>query len=370
MTITKAYKVRLYPTKEQQELMIKTFGCTRFVYNKALHICQETYRTSKRPVFYGELSRMLTFWKTTTELSFLKAVDKFALQNSLRDLCQGFTNMKHGAGYPKYKSKHDHHDSYKTQFTNNNIAVDNTYIKLLKLGHIRYRDKKTPQGKIRNVTISRTPSGRFYASVCVETEDVRELPMTGNQIGIDLGIKDFCAMSNHEKVENPHFQENTLQKIKKTQRELSRKTKGSSNWEKNRIRLARLYEKAANQKRDFLEKLSTMIVSENDFICIEDLNVSGMVKNHNFAQSILSTSWSEFTAMLTYKARWYGKTVTRIDRFYPSSQVCSVCGHKNPLIKDLAIREWKCPVCGTRHDRDINTSINILNEGLRQPTVV
>lgn len=154
MTITKAYKVRLYPTKTQQELMIKTFGCTRFVYNKALHICQETYRTSKRPVFYGELSRMLTFWKTTTELSFLKAVDKFALQNSLRDLCQGFTNMKHGAGYPKYKSKHDHHDSYKTQFTNNNIAVDNTYIILPKLGHIRYRDKKTPQGKIRNCRTS------------------------------------------------------------------------------------------------------------------------------------------------------------------------------------------------------------------------
>lgn len=370
MTITKAYKVRLYPTKTQQELMIKTFGCTRFVYNKALHICQETYRTSKRPVFYDELSKMLTFWKTTTELSFLKAVDKFALQNSLRNLCQGFTNMKHGAGHPKYKSKHDHHDSYKTQFTNNNIAVDNTYIKLPKLGHIRYRDKKTPQGKIRNVTISRTPSGRFYASVCVETEDVRELPMTGNQIGIDLGIKDFCAMSNHEKVENPHFQENTLQKIKKTQRELSRKTKGSSNWEKNRIRLARLYEKAANQKRDFLEKLSTMIVSENDFICIEDLNVSGMVKNHNFAQSILSTSWSEFTAMLTYKARWYGKTVTRIDRFYPSSQVCSVCGHKNPLVKDLSIREWICPVCGISHDRDINASTNILNEGLRQLEVV
>ena len=158
---------------------------------------------------------MLTFWKTTEELCFLKEVDKFALQNSLRNLKKAFTNMKGGSGYPNYKSKHDHYDSYTTQPTNNNISVDNTYIKLPKLGHVRYRDKKTPRGKICNATISRTPSGRFYASVCVETDDIKVLQMTDGRIGIDLGIKDFCAMSNHEKIENPHFLENALQKKKR-----------------------------------------------------------------------------------------------------------------------------------------------------------
>ena len=221
MMITKAYKVRLYPTKAQQELMIRTFGCARFVYNKALHICQETYCASKRLVFYDELSKMLTFWKSTEELAFLKEVDKFALQNSLKDLKTAFANMKGGSGYPNYKSRHDHHDSYRTQSTNNNISVDDTYIKLPKLGHVRYRDKKTPHGRIRNVTISRTPAGRFYASVCVETDDIKVLPMTNSQIGIDLGIKDFCVMSNHEKIENSHFLEKTLQKIKKVQKDVA-----------------------------------------------------------------------------------------------------------------------------------------------------
>lgn len=229
MKIIKAYKLRLYPTKNQEELMIKTFGCTRFVYNKALHICQETYLNAGRPVFTNELSKMLTFWKTTQELNFLKEPDKFALQNSLRDLDSAFKNMKHGFGYPKYKSKHDHHDSYRTQFSNNNILIESTYIKLPKLGHVKYRDKKILKGKILNVTISRVPSGKFYASICVETQVEKVFEKTNQNIGIDLGTKDFCVFSNSIKKENPRFLNKKLQQIQRLQRELSRKTKGSAN---------------------------------------------------------------------------------------------------------------------------------------------
>lgn len=368
MKITKAYKLRLYPTKFQEELMIKTFGCVRFVYNKALHICQETYLNTGRPVFTNELSKMLTFWKTTNELNFLKEPDKFALQNSLKDLDMAFKNMSHGSCYPKYKSKHDHHDSYRTQFTNNNISIDSTYIKLPKLGYVKYRDKKTPKGKISNVTISKTPSGKFYASVCVETQVEKVFAKTNRNIGIDLGIKDFCVISNGIKIENPRFLEKILQKIQKSQQALARKTKGSANWEKNRIELAKLYEKAINQKRDFLDQLSTELVKAFDIICIEDLNVSGMVKNHHLAQAISSVSWYQFISMLEYKAKWYGKQVVKIDRFYPSSQICSNCGHKEPKVKKLDVRQWTCPQCKTTHDRDVNASINILNEGLRQLT--
>lgn len=361
----KAYKYRIYPNKKQQELIQKTFGCSRFVYNYFLDLRIKEYKENAKTLSYNDSSKLLTQLKK--ELLWLKEPDKDSLQKSLKDLDIAYQKFfKEHSGFPKFKSKKDRYKSYRTSCTTNNIQFCDKHIKLPKLGMIKVRDKHIPQGRILNATISQEPNGHYYVSLCCTEVLCEQYKKTNKNIGIDLGIVDFAILSDGIKIENPRFYEKSEKKLAKLQKELSRKTIGGSNWNKARIKVANLQKYISNQRTDFLHKLTTEIVKNYDIIAIEDLDVKSMKETDNSTRNkrVGDASWSEFRRQLKYKTQWYSKKLSVVNRYFPSSQICHICGNKDGK-KSEDIRYWVCPCCNNKLDRDVNAAINILNEGIR-----
>lgn len=362
----KAYKYRLYPTKKQEKQIQKTFGCCRFVYNQTLAYRKDLYESKKESMNKIACNNYVN-QVLKKEYEWLKEVDKFALTNSVYNMDSAYQKFfKEHTGFPKFKSKRDNKKSYSTNFTNNNIEVsfENNKIKLPKLKWTQVKFHREFIGRIKSAIISQNPSGKYFVSILVETEHI-PMESTGCMIGIDLGVKDLLITSDGEKIDNIRTTKKYEDKLTKEQRKLSHKTKGSKNWNKQRIKVARIHEKIRNTRIDNLHKISHKLISENQVIVSEDLSVSNMVKNRNLAKAISDCGWYELTRQISYKSDWNNRQYIKIGRFTKSSQPCNICGYINVETKDLSIRQWICPQCGTIHDRDINAAINILNEGLR-----
>lgn len=351
----KAYKYRIYPDAEQMQFFAKCFGCVRFVYNRMLSDRIEHYNLTGK-----SLNNTPAQYKS--EFTWLKEVDSLALANAQMNLNTAYRNFfrDKSNGFPKFKSKKNNNFSYTTNNQKGTVYVENGYIKLPKLkSPVKIRQHRSFEGVIKSCTISKAPSGKYHISILVETE-IQKLPASDMRVGIDVGIKDFAVLSNGEAYKNPKHLRKSEKRLAKLQRDLSRKQIGSSNRNKARIKVAKLHEKIANQRMDFLHKKSTEIIRKNQAIVIEDLKVKNLMKNHNLAKSIAEVSWSRFREMLDYKSRWYGRELIIAPPDYPSSQLCSDCGNRSSQTKDLACRIYVCPECGLEIDRDYNSSLNLL----------
>ena len=360
----RAYNVRLYPNKQQEVLFGKTFGCCRKVYNCMLNARKKSYETtgaqcrSKPSDFYAEFP-------------FLKEVDSNALTAEVLTLNAAFKNFfdrkTDGVGFPQFKAKHNDKASYTSYRTKDNIRVEGRKLRLPKVGFVSFRnyeDIDWSAKDIRHVTVTRSRAGKYYASILVAEKVPKALPTTESEIGIDLGLKAFCVTSDGEAVANPHFLKETEDRIAALQQAFSRKQKGSNRREALRLRIAREHEKVANRRKDFLDKLSTRLLRENQTVVVEDLDIREIAEGDH-AKSEHDTAWRMFLNKLQYKAEWYGRSIVCVGRWFPSTQLCHRCNYRNMVTKDLSVRSWTCPQCGTSNDRDVNAAINILTEGKR-----
>jgi len=360
----KAFRYRFYPTPAQANLLRRTLGCVRLIYNKMLHARTTAFYERQEKIDYKQSSRLLTGWKKQDELSFLNEVSSVPLQQCLRHLQTAYkTFWTGGTKYPTFKKKR-HGGS--AEFTRSSFNWDGANLTLAKCTEalpIRWSRQIPKDCEPSTVTVRLDAAGRWFVSLLVDDPTITPLPITKGQTGIDLGITSLATLSTGEKVSNPKHFDSLYKRLKKAQKALSGKEKGSSNRYKAQLRVARIQARIKDSRQDYWHKLTTRLIRDNQVIAIEDLNVCGMVRNHKLARAISDCGWSEMVRQLEYKAEWYGRKLIKIDRWFPSSKRCGNCGHTVSKLP-LNIREWDCPECGTHHDRDINAANNILAQGL------